>query len=257
MKKIFVILMILVLGLSLTACSGSDSSLKDIRKRGVVRVGVKVDVPGVGYLNPDTNELEGLEIDLAKLIVKELCGDSKALWPVAVTALTREAMLENGEIDFVLATFTITEERKEKFHFTDSYFQDAIGLMTFKDAGVSELKDLDGMTIGTVQFGTAYSALSAEIEALGIHATVEQYASYPEVMEALKAGHVDAFSADKPMLWGYVDDETVVLDTAFGPQDYGIATKLDHTSLSKYLDELMTKIQKDGRLAEIQARWAK
>ena len=257
MKRICLWMAILSMAMMLAGCSGGDSSLKKIKDRKVLKVGVKVDVPGIGFLNAQTNELEGLEIDLAKLIAEDMFGSGDALKPVSVTALTRETMLDNEEIDLVIATFTITDERKQKFHFTAPYFQDAIGLMTFKDAGYKGLEDMNGKTIGTVQFGTAYKALAAEAESLGVDVNIMQYASYPEVMVALLSGQVDAFSADKPMLWGYVDAQTEVLDASFGPQDYGIASKLDHTSLAKYLDDFLAKIEKDGRLAEIRARWAR
>ena len=255
MKKTRWLVCILFAVLTLTACSTSKSPLQAIRDRNMLRVGVKTDVLNFGYLNPKTNELEGLEIDLAKLIAKEIFGNEKSIKMVGVTAQTRETMLKNGELDIVIATFTITEERKKAFHFSAPYYHDAIGFLVRKDSGLSSFEDLNGKTIGIAQFGTAHSALMTEAEARGITLQYQQFASYPEIMAALSAGRVDAFSVDKSILTGYRNEDTLILDVSFNPQDYGIAVNKDNAAFAKYLDELMATIEKDGRLEEILSRW--
>ena len=85
----------------------TNDQIQTIIDRGVLRVGVKQDVPNFGYRNPDTNEFEGMEIDIARAIADEL-GVEIEFTPV--TAQTRGPLLDNGQVDIVIATFTITEE---------------------------------------------------------------------------------------------------------------------------------------------------
>ena len=257
MKKFFCAICLVFLALALSACGANNAAINAIKGRGALRVGVKMDVPNFGYLNPKTSMFEGLEIDLAKLIAKEIFGNEEAVKLVGVTTQTRESMLENGEVDMIIATFTITEERKKNFHFTTPYFHDAIGFMTLKDAGMASMQDMDGKTIGIAQFGTAYDALVARAKELNISVNYQKFASYPEIIYPLKAGTIDVFCVDKSILMGYVDEDTVILDDSFNPQEYGIAVKRDNDALVKYLDELMAKIQKDGRMEEILNRWRK
>ncbi|MDR1970466.1 MAG: transporter substrate-binding domain-containing protein, partial [Treponema sp.] len=94
------------------APSTGNADLDRIVRAGLLKVGVKSDVPGFGLLNPDTGKYEGLEIDMAKLIAKEIFGDENRVAFTPVTAKTRGPLLDNGDIDFVIATFTVTEERK-------------------------------------------------------------------------------------------------------------------------------------------------
>ncbi|HFI0508298.1 TPA: transporter substrate-binding domain-containing protein, partial [Streptococcus suis] len=102
----------------------NSDQVQAIIDRGVLRVGVKQDVPNFGYKNPDTGEFEGMEIDIARKIADELGVDIEF---TPVTAQTRGPLLDNGQVDMVIATFTITEERKLLYNFTTPYYTDAVG----------------------------------------------------------------------------------------------------------------------------------
>ena len=256
MKKFSRTLCLLLIAVLLCACGGKTSPPKEVLDRGVLRVGVKTDVPGFGFLNPATNTIEGLEIDLAKLIAGEMLGDGEAVKLVGVTAQTREPMLENEELDVVIATFTITPERQKKFYFSEPYFHDEIGFLVKKDSDITTIADMKGKTVGVVFSGTAKNAFLAEAAARGFEPVYKEFGSYPEVKAALLSGEVDAFCVDKSILLGYSDESTVVLEEGFNPQDYGIAAGKDKTALTKYLDDLLKTIREDGRLDEIINRWS-
>ena len=102
-----------------TSAGGSNSSeakeIKAIKDRGVLKVGVKVDVPKFGYKNAETGKIEGFEIDLAKQVAKKILGDENKVEFQGVTAKTRGPLLDNGEVDMDACTFTITEERKKSY----------------------------------------------------------------------------------------------------------------------------------------------
>ena len=253
MKKTISFMLLFVL-LLLTSCS-SDTSLKDIRKREVLRVGIKVDVPLFGYLDSETNEIDGMEIDLAKALAKEILGDENAISLVAVTAKTRGPLLANGGIDVIMATFTITEERKESYHFSDPYYVDEIGLLVLKDSSIRTIADMEGKTVGVAQSGTARAALESHAQEMNLNIQYKEYANYPEIKAELLLGKVDALSVDKSILRGYIDDQTVLLDDGFNPQEYGIATKLENKNLAKCVDDFVRKIKENGQLDAIVAKW--
>lgn len=250
----FAVLLIIAVGCSNNSTSGSSSRVttpQTIKEAGVIRVGVKEDVPYFGYMNPDTNKNEGMEPDIARLIAKELTGSEDNVEFVGITAKTRGPLLDNGELDMVIATFTITEERKETYNFTIPYYKDEIGFLVRKDDHFTDIESLDGKTIGVVQSATTKMSLEKEAKEHGISFKYKELGSYPELKMALTAKRIDAFSVDKSILAGYVDDKTEILKDGFSPQEYGIATKKSNTELNDYLNGLIEQWEQDGTLKKI------
>ncbi|MEC4184961.1 transporter substrate-binding domain-containing protein [Adlercreutzia sp. R21] len=220
----------------------------------VLRVGTKVDVPGFGFQNPETGNVEGLEVDVARELAARIKGDENALELVGVNATTRGAMLDNGALDAALATFTITEDRRRSYDFSRPYYIDYIGVLVKKDAGIADLADLDGKTVGVALSATTKDKLREAADAIGITLKFAEYATYPEIKIALVVGRVDAFSVDRSILLGYQDDTTQLLDTQFAPQEYGVATAKG-SALTAPVDEAIAAMEADGTLAALKERW--
>ena len=133
------------------ATSGEvTADVQKIIDRGVLKVGCKSDIPNFSLQNTATGEYEGFEDDLAYNIAAEIFGcsfdeakEKKLVEFQGVTAKTRGPLLENGEIDLVIATFTITDERKETYNFSTPYYTDAVGLLVNKDSGIESIEGLD------------------------------------------------------------------------------------------------------------------
>ena len=239
-----------------TSTASSDGSdIQKIKDNGVLKAGVKVDVPKYGYKNPDTGEIEGFEVDLSKQVAKKILGDENKIELQGVTAKTRGPLLDNGEIDMVAATFTITEERKKSYNFSDPYLTDGVGLLVKKDAGYSNLKDLDGKTIGVAQSSTTRKALEEEAANQGIALNFSEFSSYPEIKAALDSKRVDCFAVDASILNGYVDDSSVILDDRYNPQEYGIASKLDNTALAEEINEVVNDMKTSGEIDKLIEKW--
>lgn len=226
-----------------------------IKKAGVLKVGVKVDVPKFGYKDPATGEIDGLEIDIAKALAAEILGDPSKVSFQGVTAKTRGPLLDSGELDMVIATFTITEERKLSYNFSDPYFTDGVALLVKKDSGYALLKDLAGKTIGVAQSATTKKALEAAAADGGFALKFSEFASYPEIKTALESGRVDAFSVDAAILAGYVDANSVILDERFSPQNYGVATKLANKALATLVNDKITAMKSSGELQKLLDKW--
>jgi putative glutamine transport system substrate-binding protein len=229
--------------------------IKAIKDRGVLKVGVKVDVPKFGYRDPKTEKIDGFEVDLARSIAKVILGDAKKINLQGVTAKTRGPLLDNGEIDLVIATFTITEERKLSYNFSDPYFVDGIGLMVKKKAKFKSLKDLNGKQIGVAQSSTTKTAIQTEADKLGIKVQFSEFATYPEIKAALDSGRVDCFSVDTAILFGYMDKTTILLPDRFSPQSYGIASKKGNDALAALVSDVINDMKKSGKLDKLIKKW--
>ena len=133
-----------------TASAEAPSDVKEIKAiqdRGVLRVGVKNDVVGFSVKDPLSGEYTGFEDTLATLIAKEI-GENVEVEFTAVTAATRSELIDSGDLDCVLATFTITPERKKNWDFSTPYYQDAVSVLFENKSEIHHIKDLLGKTVG-------------------------------------------------------------------------------------------------------------
>ena len=142
-----------------------DPDVQKIIDRGELRVGVKNAVPGFGLQDTLTNTYTGLEIDIANKIAEYL-GVTVEFTPV--TAATRTELLDAGDIDCVLATFTITEERKQSWDFTTPYFTDAVTVLVEDATGIQHLEDLVDTKVGVSSGSTSARALTAAMIEAGL-----------------------------------------------------------------------------------------
>ncbi len=258
MKKLIALIMSITMLFALAGCGGGGDAATgrtaaDITADGVLKVGVKTDVPGFGLLNTADGTYSGVEIDLAYKIAEELGVENVEFTPI--TAATRGQLLDSGDIDMVAGTFTITEERKLSWNFTTPYYTDAVSLLVKNDSGIEQITDLSDKIVGVATGSTSMKALTAAAAEAGVELTdvnFSELATYPEIKAALDAGRVDAFCVDGSILAGYVDDTNHIVEAIrFSPQEYGIATKKDNTEWAAYLDGLVTGWLEDGTMAQI------
>jgi putative glutamine transport system substrate-binding protein len=234
-----------VLGAAAVFAGGGEQ--KAIAKAGRIRVGVKSDVPGFGLLNAK-GDYEGLEIEIARLVAREMLGSGSRAVFTTVSTRSRGPLLKSGEVDIVVATYTATDERKKEFNFTSPYYTDSVGILVKKDAGISGLADFAGKTVGVLQGATSRKALEDAAKARGLALNYAEFATFPEIKTALVAGRVQGFAVDKPILRAYLDEGTEILPDSFAPQDYGIASRLADKKFAAYLDGLVKKWKSDGTL---------
>lgn len=265
-----------VAGLGLAGCSGGDSGsgsasgdnaskLQTIKDRGVLNCGVKADVLGYGYLNTETNEYEGLEIDLcyqiAAAVLETTYEEAKEQGLcefTQVTPSTRGTLIDSGQLDIVAATYTITPKREKDWDFSTPYRTDSVGIMVKSANGWTSMEDLDGQTIGVSTGSTTQQLVEQMIEDNGFNCTPNftEYQSYPEIKDALDAGMVQAFAMDRSTLNTYMDDTVELLqpEIEFGTQDYGVATKKG-CDLSEVVDDTVNELLESGWIDEEIETW--
>lgn len=238
------------------------SDIQKILKAGVLNVGCKADVPKFGSQNTTTGEFEGMEIDIAYYVAAKIFGVSpeqaKGLVNfTAVTAATRGELLNNGTIDMVAATFTIKPARLENWNFSTPYFTDHIGLMVKKSEGYKSAADLDKSIIGIADGATTGDAITAYLKEnnIDVKVTFHSFATYPDISAALSSGNVDVFSVDRSILAGYNDDSTEILPDSFGPQDYGIATRLSDTDFTNLVNATVVEMLDDGSIETLLSQY--
>ena len=246
------------------AGKGLAGHVPKIIDRGVLKVGCKADIPKFSLQNTATGEYEGFEDDLAYEIAGTIFGctaaeakEKKLVEFQGVTAKTRGPLLENGEIDLVIATFTITPERKETYNFSTPYYTDAVGLLVNKESGIDSIEDLDGKIIGVAQSSTTKDGFKKYVDEKGlkVNPQFQEFDGYPALAQALATKQIDCFSVDRAILAGYVNDGNQILQDRFAEQDYGVAAAKENTGLAAFVDEKITSMLSDGSLKALQDQW--
>lgn len=248
-----------IFAITLVACGNSEgntsngqSGLNKIKSTKKLNVGVKQDIPNFGYKDPATGKFSGLEIELADKIAKEL-GAEPVFIPVS--AQTRGPLLDNNQADLIIATFTISDERKKTYNFTEPYFTDEAGFLVKKADNFKTVDDLDGKNIGVAQSSSTKENLEILAKENNISFTYSELSDYPTLKLSLTAGRTDAFAVDKSILSGYVDDKTEILNTGFAKQEYGIASKKSNTDLNDKVESLIKEWKNNGELDKLYKKY--
>ncbi len=244
----------------LTSCGGMAG--------GTLKVGVKDDTTNFGLYSAESQEYSGMEIDLARRIAEDLGYGGVEF--VTVTAATREDMLDRGEVDMVIATFSKTEERLAKYDFSTTYYTDYVGVMVEESSLIGSLGELKDCRVGVMSGSTHALTLAEHMAEQGIipafdedgftpagfdgGVTFVEYETYADISRALEYGEVDAFAADRSILNVYMDDGRVYLPDEFSPQEYGVCTPKGSPLSAKVEDAVLTVLE-DGTMDELVQKW--
>ena len=248
-----------------SAAASSEAVSADVQAiidRGVLKVGVKSAVKGFSFQDTLTGEYTGLEDSLAEMIAEHLGVDVEF---TTVTAATRGELLDSGDIDCVLATFTITDERRKSWDFSTPYYTDYVSVLVEDSSGIKALADLKDKVVGVSSGSTSARALVQEMIDEGVITgegfsadtfnadtwkdgiSFRQYDDYPAISTALSAGEVNGFCVDKSILAIYKTEGRSYIDAEFSPQEYGVATKKG-SGFSAVCDELVSGWLSDGTI---------
>lgn len=235
---------------------------------GTLRVGVKDDVANFGLYDEESGRYSGLEIDLAELLREQL--GYRDIEFTTVSATTREELIDDGSLDMVIATYSITDERRERYDFSTPYYTDSTGLLVERSSLLTSVTQLKGCRIGMMRGATNALALARYMAMRGIidrfvvadfvPASFDggldfvEFDSYADIAQALEYGEVDAFLADQSILSGYRSDDRMIMEDAFAIQQYGVCTRKG-SALSARVDEAIQTWKADGTLAALRERW--
>lgn len=242
----------------LTACGekglGEDDILEYVQNTSRITWGVKADTPLFGFLDIETRQIQGFEIDLATAITEEILGEEGVAEFVEVSSKTRVPLLKNGNIDAILATMTITEPRLEIVDFSDVYFEAGQSLLVHKDSGITSIEDLDENSVVMTAKG---SSSVANIRGIIPNITVLELENFSESFIALKAGQGDAVTTDNSVLYGLAsqDSDYIVLDETFTYEPYGIAVNKGQDNFVGAINEALETLQANGVYDELYDKW--
>ena len=240
------------LALGLTACGSSDSDDGGNAGSGgdsagkKLKIGIKFDQPGLGLKKG--SEVTGMDIDIAKYVAKELGTDEKDITWVQAPSPQRETLIKTGQVDLIVATYSITDKRKADVSFAGPYFiagQDL--LIRADDSSITGPDSLTGKKLCSVKGST--SAQKVKDKYPGVQ--LQEFSTYSECLPALANKGVDALTTDDTILAGYAAQDEFkgkfkVVGQPFSEEKYGIGLKKGDVELCTKVTEAINKAIKDG-----------
>ncbi|WP_260288987.1 transporter substrate-binding domain-containing protein [Peribacillus aracenensis] len=229
--------------------------LAQVKEKDKIVFGVKNDTRLFGLKNPKTGDVEGFDIDIAKALAAEILGDENKVEFKEVTSKTRMALLNNGDIDAIVATMTITEDRKKEVDFTDVYFDAGQSLLVKKGSDIKGIDSLKGKKVLAVKGSTS----SINIREKAPEAQVLEFENYSEAFAALKSGQGDALTTDDSILYGMADEDPSyeLVGGTFTEEPYGIAVKKGNADFVGELNKALKSLKDSGKYDEIHDKWIK
>lgn len=210
-----------------------------VERDGVI-IGVKNDQPGLGFEDATTGERTGFDVDIARWIAASLGFSEDQIEYVTIPSANREQSIVNGDIDYYVGTYSITDARKEQIDFAGPYFITGQGLLVAADDdSISGPEDLAGKIVCSVTGSTPLQRIRDEYSPGD---TVE-YDTYSQCVEQLKGGSVDAITTDEAILAGYVAQDPEALKIAgepFSEERYGVGLAKGDTALKDAINTLFT-----------------
>jgi ABC-type amino acid transport substrate-binding protein len=225
--------------------------LGDIQEKGEIAIGVKYDVPPFGFKNPQTNDVEGFDVDLGRAIAERL-----GVKPKFIEAISdnRIPFLQDGTADVILSTMTINEERVQEIDFSDPYFIAKGRILTKKDnSEITGIDSLAGKRVCTA-LGSTYEET---IKKQAPDAKLQLVDSYSECLESLQNGSVDAISTDDVILTGMIiqDDSLHLVGEELTQEPYGAGIKKGNQELLDFVNETFEAYKSDGRYDKTYEKW--
>ncbi|WEI18419.1 cysteine ABC transporter substrate-binding protein [Acinetobacter proteolyticus] len=220
------------------------SSIEQIKKNGVVRIGVFSDKPPFGYLDAQGKN-QGFDVEIAKHVAKDLLGDENKVQFVLTEAANRVEYLKANKVDIIFANFTVTPEREQVVDFAKPYLKVALGVVSPKDKPITDLAQLKDQTLLVNKGTTADSFFSKQHPEIKL----QKYEQNTETFDALKDGRGAALAHDNLLVlaWAKENPNYTVGITNLGEQDLiAPAVQKGNKELLDWLNQDLEKLAKQG-----------
>jgi glutamate transport system substrate-binding protein len=245
----------IALAMTAAACGGDDAgSGSGGKASGIVEkaasdkkltIGVKADQPGLGLQTGTT--YAGFDIEIAKIVAKGLgVPDTGITWKTTVSN-NREPFIQQGQVDLVVATYTINDERKKAVNFAGPYYVAGQDLLVPTASTITGPESLKGKKVCSVTGSTPAKRIQTDYK----DAKLQQFDTYSRCVTALAGGQVDAVTTDDIILAGYASQDQYagkfkVVGKKFSEEPYGIGLKKTDTAGCNKVNEILKAAASDG-----------
>ncbi len=248
-KKMSLLVATAGLALALASCANANNASPGggaaASSGGPVTVGIKFDQPGLGQ--QVGNDYKGFDVSVARYVAKEL-GYTDVTFKEAPSA-QRETLIQSGQVKMVFATYSITDDRKQKVSFAGPYFVAGQDLLIKSDnTDITGPDALNGKKLCSVTGSTSAAKVK---EKFADAVQLQNYDTYSKCVEALNSGQIDAVTTDNVILAGFAaqpqyQGKLKVVGKPFSTENYGVGIMKGDTELCGKVNDAIAKMVSDG-----------
>jgi glutamate transport system substrate-binding protein len=223
------------------------TAMAEIAKAGKVKIGVKFDQPGLGFKRAGQDTPTGFDVEVGKLLAAKLGIAADDVQWVETISDNREPFLQKGTVDFVIASYSITDERRKVVGQAGPYYVTGQQILVKKGSDIKDVADVKGKEVCSVTGSTSLE----QIEAKG--ATGRGFETYSQCRDQVLDGAVQAMTTDGSILLGYAaenPDELEVVGEPFSEERYGVGYDKDKPELCQFIVDTLTESQDNGNWAK-------
>jgi glutamate transport system substrate-binding protein len=217
--------------------------MKELAEDGKIVIGVKFDQPGIGFKGATDDEPTGFDPEMGKIMAASLgIDDGDIEWKETISD-NREPFLQQGEVDLVIASYSITDERRQVVGQAGPYYVTGQQLLVGSDSDIQSVEDVKGTEVCSVTGSTSLDNIKAE------GAKPRGFDTYSECVDQVLDGTVDAMTTDGAILLGYAaqhPDELKVVGDPFSEERYGIGYSKDSPEMCQWINDTLTDSFEDG-----------
>jgi glutamate transport system substrate-binding protein len=228
----------------------AGTTMAKLQDEGKVVIGVKYDVPPFGFQNPESGEVEGFDVDLGKIIASEL--GVEAEFEEAISD-NRIPFLQDGTVDLILSTMTITTDRDTEIDYSRPYFIAHGRILAPKGSDIKGIDDLNGKRVCTALGSTYESTIKEQAP----DADLELVDSYSECTELLQNESIDAISTDDVILTGMIiqDPSLELVGDQLTVEPYGVGIAQGDKELKAFVDGVLDEFLQGGEFDRLYEKW--
>ena len=230
-----------------------SASFAKAKAAGKLTLGVKDDQPGLGIKDPTTGKFSGYDIEIARMIAASLGFSEDKITYKTVDSGAREQAISNGDVNYYVGTYTITDKRKASVSFAGPYFQAGQDLLRRKsDTSITGPETLKGKKVCSVTGSTPIQRVRDQ--GLTEPANIVEFQKYSQCVEKLSTKEVDAVTTDDAILKGFASqdsDNLKVVGKTFSKEPYGIGLGKDDKALRDKINDALQKALDDGTWQKI------
>ena len=229
-----------------SAAAGGPSKVMADAKGGKLTIGIKFDQPGLGLKNPD-GSFSGFDVEVAKYVAKQLGVQESGITFVETKSAEREDKIAKGEVDYIAATYSITDTRKKKVNFAGPYFVAHQDLLVKADAtGITGPDAMNGKILCSVTGSTPAQKVK---DKYAKDVALQEFGTYSECVASLKSGTIDAVTTDDVILAGFAAQDPgqfKLVGKGFSDEKYGIGLKLGDSEGTDAINAAIKKMISEG-----------
>ncbi|KQS54143.1 ABC transporter substrate-binding protein [Geodermatophilus sp. Leaf369] len=227
----------------------AGTTMAELADAGTITIGTKYDQPGFGLLNP-SGVPEGFDVQIGTLIAAQLGIAPEDIEFVETVSANRESFIQNGQVDLVIATYTINDTRKELVDFAGPYYEAGQDIMVAagNPEGIAGPDDLAGLNVCSVEGSTPAENIRTNYP----EAQLTLFDVYSKCADALTNGQVDAVTTDNVILTGLVagnPEGFELVGNPFTEEPYGIGLELGDTEFRDFINDTLEASFEDGSWA--------